>query len=364
MALKDHRNFLVRASTRDFTMMDIVRMSEDECFWRFVQIRFGSQTEQTCPHCGTLNKHYFRRKQRRWTCKDCFNTFSCTSGTIFHSRKLPFKTLLIAIAMYISGANGRSMLHLHRDLDIQAKSAFVLMHKFREAIQIVHEVPLMSGVIELDGGHFGGRPRSGRVRRRPSRVAIAEKVNTLMTAQNAGKKPPRTRPTRANIDRLKNRRIVFTIRQHSGQKGFGARHTFVTILSAESAEQVRASILKMVAPGSTIMTDENSAYSWLESAGYRHEVVNHQHEFSTPDGVNENQAECYFSRLRRFVLGVSLRIGPKYMKDYAVEMAWREDLRRETEGQKNQKLLCGLLKPHYSKWRGYFQSRAAVNFVK
>lgn len=352
----------MRASTRDFTMMHVAQMSEDECFWHFVRIRFGSTTEQTCPHCGGVNRHYFRKKQRRWTCRDCFNTFSSTSGTIFHSRKLTFKVLLLAITLFVSNANGCSMLRMHRYLNVQAKSAFALVHKMREGIQLVHEIPVMSGIVELDGGHFGGRPRSGRIRRRPSRTAIADKVNTLMAAQNAGQKPPRTRPTRANIERLKNRRIVFTIRQHSGQKGFGAKHTFVTILNAETAEQVRASILKMVASGSTIMTDESSAYSWLESAGYQHEVVNHQHEFSTPDGINENQAESYFSRLRRFVLGVSLRIEPKYMLDYATEMAWREDMRRETEGQKNQSLLCGLLKPHYSKWRGYFQSRAAVNF--
>jgi hypothetical protein len=212
----------------------------------------------------------------------------------------------------------------------------------RESIQLVHEIPVMSGVIELDGGHFGGRPRSGRVRRKPSRAAIADKVNALMTAQNEGKKPPKTRPSKANLKRLKNRRIVFTIRQHSGQKGFGAKHTYVTILNAESAEQVKVSILKMVAPGSTIMSDENAAYSWLESAGYEHEVVNHQHEFSTLDGVNENQAESYFSRLRRFVLGVALRIEPKYMIDYAMEMAWREDMRRETEGQKNSTLLSSI----------------------
>ena len=120
----------------------------------------------------------------------------------------------------------------------------------------------------------------------------------------------------------------------------------------------------MVAPGSTIYSDENSAYTWLESAGYIHEVVNHQEEFSTIEGVNENQAEAFFSRLRRYVLGVSHRIEPKYMLDYAVEMAWREDRRRKTEGQKNIALTVGLSKQHTSKWRGYFQSIAAVNFIE
>ena len=344
-------------------MADVADMSEEACFWHFVKIRFGSTTHMACPHCAAIDIHYFRKKQRRWSCKHCYGIFSPTSGTIFHGRKLPFKRLLLGITLFISSANGCSALRLHRDLKVQAKTAFVFAHKLREAIQLIHEMPVMSGVIELDGGHFGGRPRSGRIRRRSRPEAIAAKVTEQLMAQNQGKGRPKSKQTRANIKRLKNRRIFFTIRQHSGRKGFGAVRTYVTVLKAETAEQVRDSILKMVAPGSTIMTDENSAYGWLESAGYVHETVNHQEEFSTLEGVNENQAESFFSRLRRYVLGVSLRIVPKYMLDFGIEMAWREDWRRKTEGQKSHAITAGLLTQHHSKWRGYFQSNAEVNKI-
>lgn len=345
-------------------MADVADMSEEASFWHFVKIRFGSTTRIACPHCGVIDTHYFRKKQRRWSCKDCLTIFSSTSGTIFHGRKLPFKRLLLGITLFISSANGCSALRLHRDLKVQAKTAFVFAHKLREALQLIHEMPVMSGVIEMDGGHFGGRPRSGRIRRRPRPEAIAAKVSQQLMAQNAGKPKPRFRQTKANIERLKNRQIFFTIRQHSGKKDFGAVRTYVTVLKAETAEQVRDSILKMVAPGSTIMTDENPAYGWLESAGFVHETVNHQEEYSTPEGINENQAESFFSRLRRYVLGVSLRIVPKYMLDFGIEMAWREDWRRKTEGQKSHAITAGLLTQHHSKWRGYFQSNAAVNKIK
>jgi hypothetical protein len=94
------------------------------------------------------------------------------------------------------------------------------------------------------------------------------------------------------------------------------------------------------------------------------DAVNHQEEFSTIEGVNENQAEAFFSRLRGYVLGVSHRIEPKYMLDYAVEMAWREDRRRKTEGQKDIAPTVGLKNQHTSIWRGYIQSIAAVNFIE
>lgn len=345
-------------------MVKVANMTEESCFWHFVKIRFGSVLRVTCPHCGAIDVHHYRAKQHRWNCKHCYSSFSATSGTIFHSRKLPFKTLLLGIVLFISSANGSSALRIHRDLGVQAKTAFVLMHKLREAMQLIHVIPQLRGIIELDGGHFGGRPRSGRVRRKPTRdQEIAAHVAAQLKAQSEGKGKPKMKRTRDNIRRFKNRRIVFTIRQHSGKKGHGAVWTYVTVLKAETAEQVREAILKMVAPGSTIRTDENAAYGWLESAGYIHETVNHQIEYSTVDGVNENQAESFFSRFRRYVLGVGLRISPKYMLDYAIEMAWREDRRRTTEGQKNNALVQAVLKQNYSKWRGYFQSNAAVNSV-
>lgn len=254
----------------------------------------------------------------------------------------------------VEAVNGISAVSMRRKLEVQGKTAFVFAHKIREAMDLIHEVPMLSGMIELDGGHFGGRPRHGRVRRRSKPADIAAKISAQLTAQNEGKPKPKYRPTRANVERLKNRRIVFTIRQHSGKKGHGAVRTYVAIINAETAAEVRPHILKMVAPGSTVYSDENAAYSWLESQGYEHDVVNHQNEFSTPDGVNENQAEAYYSRLRRYVLGVGYRIEPKYMRDYAVEMAWREDHRRDTEGQKNDAITKALSKLHTSKWRGYF----------
>ncbi len=70
-------------------------------------------------------------------------------------------------------------------------------------------------------------------------------------------------------------------------------------------------------------------YKHLVGEGYIHETVNHSIEFSTDDGINKNQAESYFSRLRRAIIGQFHRVTPKYMLDYAQEMAWREDVRRK-----------------------------------
>lgn len=350
----DHRNFLMLAKIRDFTVSDVADMSEDQCYWKFVDIRFGDRKNIACPHCGVIDKHYYRAARRQWRCKDCDAYFSCTTGTAFQDRKLRFKKLLLGIVYFVSSAKGVAAMHLSRILKVQVKTAFVMCGKLREALARSADMTPMEGLIEIDGGHFGGRPRSGRIRRRPRPEEIAAKVADSLYQQNSGQRRKAVR-TRANILRLKNRRIVLVIRQHSGIEKHGAVRTYAAILTAETAEQVTPVILRQVIQGSHIMTDESNAYVRL-SANYEHDTVNHQEEWSTPDGVNENQAESYFSRLRRYVIGISHKCDPRYIAELAWEMAWREDVRRKTEGYKTDALLNAVFKHGRSLvWRGYWQ---------
>lgn len=50
-------------------------------------------------------------------------------------------------------------------------------------------------------------------------------------------------------------------------------------------------------------------------------------EYSTPEACT-NQAESFFSRLRRAEIGIHHHIAGPYLAAYATKMAWREDNRR------------------------------------
>src|SRR6267378_3635015 len=68
--------------------------------------------------------------------------------------KLPVRSYLMAIAVFVNGAKGHAALHLSRDLNVQYKTAFVLAHKLREAMgSQVHnpDQPELSGTVEIDG---------------------------------------------------------------------------------------------------------------------------------------------------------------------------------------------------------------------
>lgn len=92
---------------------------------------------------------------------------------------------------------------------------------------------------------------------------------------------------------------------------------------------------------------------------YEHQVVNHSKEYQSKDGANENQAESYFARFRRMVMGQIHKLGPENLEAYANEAAFREDHRRESNGMFARAVLGKCLAAGQSrKWAKYWQRRA------
>jgi hypothetical protein len=64
--------------------------------------------------------------------------------------------------------------------------------------------------------------------------------------------------------------------------------------------------------------------------------IDHTQAYSL-DGVSSNQAESFFSRLRRGERGHFHHISGPYLAAYARESAWREDYRRVSNGDQTQR---------------------------
>src|SRR5438270_793874 len=97
-------------------------MSDEEARDTFKRIRWTETVgEPVCPECGRLDVYAYACRPL-WRCKGCCRQFSLTSGTLFHSRKLPVRSYLMAIAVFVSGAKGHAALHLSRDLNVRSCS--------------------------------------------------------------------------------------------------------------------------------------------------------------------------------------------------------------------------------------------------
>jgi len=182
-----------------------------------------------------------------------------------------------------------------------------------------HEI---SGDVEIDGAYFGGyvKPSNYKSERRDRRLA----------ENQSGK-----------------RQAVVIMRERDAD---GQTMPFVFATEAEALPTIR----KTVEAGSVIHADEHVAYDALH-AHYETKRINHSFAYSH-DGACTNQAESFFSRLRRAEIGTHHKIAGPYLNAYAREIAWRENNRRISNGEQYGMIVAATMAhPVSRQWAGYWQ---------
>lgn len=314
------QHFLLSAKARTLSIATVARMTEDEARKTFQAIRWAENDgEAYCPKCG-CTACYGYKSRPIWKCKNCNHQFSVTSGTIFASHKMPIRDYLLAIAIFVNGAKGMSALQLSRDLDVQYKTAFVLAHKLREVISVEQHGEKLEGPVEIDGAYFGGyvKPANSKADRKDRRL---------------------------KWNRSGKRQSVIVTRERNGK-------TLTFVARSESAAV--PGIKQQIESGSTVYADEATAWDELHGH-YDTKRINHSMSYSH-NGACTNQAESFFSRLRRAEVGTHHHIAGDYLELYADEMAWREDNRQTSNGEQYERVLgLALDHPVSRQWKGYWQ---------
>jgi hypothetical protein len=204
----------------------------------------------------------------------------------------------------------------------------VLAHKLREAMgSEVHnpDLPELAGTVTIDGAYFGGKVKQANRK--------ADRADRRAAEEQTGK-----------------RQVVVVAREILGR-------SLPFIVPRESAAVPM--IRQNVASGTTVHADESGAWDILH-ASYPMLRVNHSREFKSDEGACTNDAESWFSRLRRAEMGIHHRISGSYIYQYANEMAWREDHRREPNGLHFRRVTGAALRhPKSEIWRGYWQRAVA-----
>lgn len=297
------QHFLLSAAARSLSAAKIMRMSDSAVENVFRRLRWPeTDGKPVCPACGVTICHACPRPtgQSRWRCQACRHDVSITAGTLFAYHKLPLRTYLLAIAAFCNEVKGKCMLALARELDAQYKTAFVLAHKLREAMASSMRTLRIGGegrVAEVDGAYFGGHVR-------PENRAI-DRVDRRLAEHRSDK-----------------RQLVVVMRERDGR----------TLPRVATSEEATLPVIRQrVEPGTVLHADESPARNPLHARFQMHRI-NHQEGYSL-DGACTNGAESYFSRLRRGEIGHHHHIAGPYLLRYAQEAAWREDLRRVSNGE-------------------------------
>lgn len=171
-----------------------------------------------------------------------------------------------------------------------------MLYKVRENQKAARTACALSGSVEVDGAYFGGcvKPANEKKDRKDRRKEIHQ----------SGK-----------------RQSVIIMRERGGRT-----LTYVTRTEAEGVALVAANVEHCA----TVHADEASHRDKLD-AYLPIKRISPQVAYSK-DGACTNQAESFFSRLRRAEVGTHHHIAGKYLGAYEAEMARRKHTNRQANG--------------------------------
>jgi hypothetical protein len=116
-----------------------------------------------CPKCGH-DEGYRLLVRRVIECAVCKYQSSITAGTVFHRTKIPLMKWFWMMYLIAQDKGGASALRVSKQLDINFKTAWRVLHKIRRAMsRRDSKVVRLAGLIELDEGYFGGKHRKVQV---------------------------------------------------------------------------------------------------------------------------------------------------------------------------------------------------------
>lgn len=329
---------------------DLGKLTNLEAVHWLADSRWGSKTEMPCPHCGTVDSHYFTRKELRWKCKCCAKRFSVTSGTVFSGHKLPLTKILRIAFDWSAGASGVPALQLRRNWNVTYSTVFTLAHKLREGLVRGNNIGAIAGVNEMDGMDVIGRrgyEKRGNPKDKAKPTEIPVELLKPKLDEDGKELPPKYEK---NARQNPARRLMLVMCQRGVSAGTGSSATRVTISVREQASTVKAFAQKHASAESIMMTDEDNSYAAFSELFAEHNTVNHSKEYSNGNGVSNNQAESFNARMRRSVEGIYLNPSHKYLMDYACENAWRQDVRKLNTGKRLEHLFGKALWVGHSRW--------------
>jgi transposase-like protein len=269
-----------------------------------------------CPHCGSINDHYFLKPQneagrktrtgtvshrRVWKCKDCRKQFSVLTGTIFHGSKVPVRLWIFVFFEMCSNKNGIAAREIERKYGVAPKTAWFMTQRIREAMN-TRGAPLMRGIVQADETWIGGNP---------------EKMN----AKQRASRDKKLKGTNANTAKTS---VFALIEERTGE----VRTKVVP--NVRSATLRQAINENVQAYGSILHTDSLSSYQSIGRKFTAHHAVDHDagQFFDKHTKASTNKVENFFGQMKRSINGTHDQVSPEHLHRYVAEFAFRNSTHR------------------------------------
>lgn len=292
------------------TLLEAVRYFQDPavCLAFVAAIRWPQGI--TCPRCG-VREVSFLSTRSLWKCKGCKKQFSVKVGTIFEDSPLGLDKWLPAVWMVVNCKNGISSYELARAAGVTQKSAWFMNHRIRLALQN-GSFDMMDGEVEADETFIGGAARFMHKDRRERMIKGRGPVGKV---------------------------AVMGLLQRHGEGG----HSIVRAEPIPDRRKfnIKRVIYANVTPGAELFTDELPSYTDA-AQDYCHSVINHAESYAE-GRVHTNGLENFWSLLKRGIKGTYVSVEPFHLFRYLDEQTFRFNHRRENDGWRFVRALCGIV---------------------
>ena len=231
------KNTKRRAATISVTSLVRMFPDKDSCCKWFEKARWNDKP--VCPRCKSAeNISASESKPYHYWHKGCRRYFTVTTGTCMHSSKTSLQNWIYAIYSVMTARKGVSAMQLHKELGVQYRTAWYMLHRVREACG--RSEFMLANIVEADETHIGGRERNKHANKR----------------LNAGRGPV-------------GKTAVAGIRERGGK-------VVAQPVERTDANTLTAFVESRVQPGATVFTDESLAYDRLHKRQYRHRIIKSQ----------------------------------------------------------------------------------------
>jgi transposase-like protein len=292
------------------------------------ELRWGNPAHPVCPHCGHEKAYFLTPKtgdsrktrtganseRRVWKCAGCRKQFSVLTGTIFHGTKISVRVWVLVIFEMCANKNGISAREIERKYDLTPKSAWFLTQRIREAMKRDPLAGMLAGTIVADETFIGGKPRN---------------------KHKEGRKP---------------------VGRGGGSGGYTGKTAVLALVHRESGE-VRTQVVPDVTgatlrkaldnhidvANSVLHTDKSKSYVTMGQEFIEHHSVDHstnEYVKYVPGGhAGTNQAENYFSQLKRSIDGTHHHVSTVHLERYLAEFDYRYSTRKLSDTARMRDLL-------------------------
>jgi transposase-like protein len=208
-----------------------------------------------------------------------------------------------------SARNGMSAREIQRKYDVTAEAAWFMAHRIREAMKRDPIAGLLTGRVVADETWYGGKP-SNRHGHDPKKHVQGMRSGDKAT-------------------------IMSLVSRETGE-------VRSRVIPDVKPDNLRSVLMEQTDPKTThLHTDTSAQYKVLGKDFASHEAVNHMVREYVRGDVSTNQAESYFSQLKRSLDGTHHHVSRVHLHRYVTEFDFRFSTCKLADSERMAKIIAG-----------------------